>query len=208
MLATDDYDPFALETCDGIDDDCDAGVDESPAAEMCLPAGGREQACRAGACRPILCAPGTSDCNGADDGCETLGPCTSCPGGCAEDEDCVTGACLPCVPRVVRIPGASAPPRPGGLNVRCFDGPSSFVDSDCPVIECGTLQSWPFSYFDNRFSLGVTTYTSAGTLLRTTELVGTRYVYAAAADAMSETVELRGQDDATVTAPWTTFRNP
>ena len=92
--------------------------------------------------------------------------------------------------------------------MRCFDGPSSFVDSDCPVIECGTLQSWPFSYFDNRFSLGVTTYTSAGTLLRTTELVGTRYVYAAAADAMSETVELRGQDDATVTAPWTTFRNP
>ena len=199
--------PFARDACNGLDDDCDAAVDETPASEEC----GRDAVCFAGACR-ALCEPGYSDCNGdlgtvGGDGCETLGSCAGCAS-CAADEDCMGGSCVPCVPSLVSRPGATAPTPPVGLRVQCVDGPESFVEANCPVVQCGRLFTWPFTYTDNRFALGLSTYEDDVTFLRTTELTGPRYVYGASNDSLFMSVTFRGQHDLIGTTPWSTFRNP
>ncbi len=255
--------PGADEDCNGLDDDCDADVDEAPASDLCTTID-RERACIAGLCRDLICpvgfadcvfagdgcetetatdlsncgrcglvctdepgtvpvtcaasrcthvcAPGRSDCDGdlgsGGDGCETTGMCSTCPGGCADDQDCVAGMCVTCTPMLVPTSGALAPPPPGGLRVQCVDGPESFVDAPCPVIQCGGLFTWPLTYTDNRFSLGLATYRTDGTYLRTFELVGPRYVYAGSVDGMAMTVQFRGQHDIAASTGWTTFRNP
>jgi hypothetical protein len=205
--ASADRRPFAREACNALDDDCDAAVDEAPASDAC----GLDAACIAGICRP-LCGPGRADCNGdlgriGGDGCETVGSCPSCAG-CALDEDCVAGGCVPCTPTLVLRPGTTAPVPPAGLRVQCVDGPASFTDADCPVVQCGRLTTWPFTYTDNRFSLGLSTYEDDVTFLRTFELTGPRYVYDASLDPMTSSVTFRGQHDLTGTTPWSTFRNP
>ena len=199
--------PALDDACNGLDDDCDAAVDETPASEEC----GRDAVCFAGACR-ALCEPGYSDCNGdlgtvGGDGCETLGSCAGCAS-CAADEDCMGGSCVPCVPSLVSRPGATAPTPPVGLRVQCVDGPESFVEANCPVVQCGRLFTWPFTYTDNRFALGLSTYEDDVTFLRTTELTGPRYVYGASNDSLFMSVTFRGQHDLVGTTPWSTFRNP
>ncbi len=261
--------PNAPEACNGTDEDCDRSIDEAPADDMCASVEGSERTCRAGMCRPLVCAPGFADCVDDHDGCETFtdtsivhcgrcgSPCASepnanaprcafggcaaltcapgfndcdgnlgsggngcetngsCGGGgcgvgpaCAEDQDCIAGGCVPCTPAIVPTPGGLAPPRPAGLVVSCFDGPESFVNTDCPVVHCGRLVTWPFSYTDNRFSLGLTTYRDDGTFLRSLELMGPRYVWAMDINAPLQTNTYRGQHDDTAAVPWSVYRNP
>jgi len=99
--------PGAIETCNGVDDDCDALIDENLGTTTCGVggcqrtvnncAGGVPQTCTPG-------APGTEVCNGIDDNCdgsvdETLGTTTCGVGPCQRTVDnCVGGVSQTCTP--------------------------------------------------------------------------------------------------------------
>jgi hypothetical protein len=57
----------------------------------------------------------------------------------------------------------------------------------------------PFSYYDNRTSLGIAAFDDSGTLLGVLEAQGTRYAYAATVDTVGETVTFFGQEAETAT---------
>jgi hypothetical protein len=61
--------PMATEGCDGVDEDCDAHVDEGASATCAQP--GSTMECIGGQCTMIACDPLHFDCNGTtSDGCE------------------------------------------------------------------------------------------------------------------------------------------
>jgi hypothetical protein len=60
-----------VELCNGVDDDCDAIIDEG-ASDTCSSQHAHER-CAASACEIVACDYGFVDCDGdADDGCEQL----------------------------------------------------------------------------------------------------------------------------------------
>lgn len=76
--------PGARERCGigtggGVDDDCDAAIDEAPASSECTPTSlHQDRACLAAECRVVGCSEGWSDCDGnLMNGCETPGPCST-----------------------------------------------------------------------------------------------------------------------------------
>jgi hypothetical protein len=83
--------PLATEICNGVDDDCDGGLDE------CATVLGSRRACTAGVCRHVSCFPTyLGECNGDEsDGCETNlrdpANCGTCGNACADPEPCCNG---------------------------------------------------------------------------------------------------------------------
>lgn len=86
------------EVCDGVDNDCDGVVDETPAAASCSMRGNATAACSMGACS-YICNTGFGDCDGiATSGCETdtrsaHASCGACGRACASGDVCVGGRC-------------------------------------------------------------------------------------------------------------------
>jgi hypothetical protein len=87
------------ESCDGIDNDCDALVDEAPDS-LCMLAHA-ESTCAEGACAIVECEGYFADCNGDPlDGCETdratdPASCGTCGRACGAAETCEAGLCDP-----------------------------------------------------------------------------------------------------------------
>ena len=92
----------SVEECNGIDDDCDGGVDEGPASMLCPPgANVATTACTMGECTIVACNPLFADCDGSlATGCErpinTLTDCGGCGVTCSlshATETCSNGIC-------------------------------------------------------------------------------------------------------------------
>jgi hypothetical protein len=79
----------AIESCNGLDDDCDLSIDEGESEMICPAAANVSQtACIEGACTLVSCEMGFGDCNlDTADGCETplntLTDCASCGTACS-----------------------------------------------------------------------------------------------------------------------------
>jgi hypothetical protein len=129
-----------VETCDGVDNDCDGSTDEGLPADLC-PARDRATAtaCRAGACE-YACEAGWFNADGRwDNGCEctpTLGGVEWCDGvdndcdgtvdgpgcqRCTADADCAAAA-GPCLRAACNIGTGVCETTPLGVGEACDDG--------------------------------------------------------------------------------------
>ena len=168
------------------------------------------EVCNAGTCA-IVCSAGQTTCGPTTAPyCSALtdvNNCGSCGNACAVNKDCSggagIGACVTCTPKVAMVPVANAPPPPAGLKVTClangFTGP-------CPVVTCGQVTYWEFSYLDNRTSYGVVGYGPQNVIFKgPVELMGDRYINTISVNGANQTVSLTGQS-ATLVEPWALFQ--
>ena len=105
-----DVHPFAIERCNGVDDDCDTMIDEGAevACESALT--GSVAECLSGECVVVGCTAGRVDCNGAPgDGCEAdvcsdVTACNGCGRSCGgAGALCSAGTCLPSDAMAIQI---------------------------------------------------------------------------------------------------------
>jgi len=102
-----------------------------------------------------------------------------------------------------------SPKPPQDMDVVCVTGPDSFVESPtCPVIQWHGVHYWPFSYLDNRLSMGIVAYDRADQIVAQWEKPGARYVYAITIDPRSQTVTFYGQTNDAVTMTWAELGSP
>lgn len=110
-------------------------------------------------------------------------------------------------PQISSRPASSHPAIPEGMKMSCHSGPDSFeLAPDCPVIEWGELTFWPYSYDDNRMSVGAVAYDSAGNLCRSVEVPGSRYIWKITVDPDAETVTFWGQGNTDASVTWAALR--
>jgi hypothetical protein len=92
--------PFATETCDGADEDCDSAVDETPASSACMPANASASTCVSGRCEVDGCVAPFEDCDGRPaNGCEAdlssdSLSCGFCGDRCVAGGGCAGGNCI------------------------------------------------------------------------------------------------------------------
>lgn len=72
----------------------------------------------------------------------------------------------------------------------------------CPVLEFNGRSYWALSYTDNRGSLNVVGYDSAGVMTGEVELTGARYIYQMRVVEADSTVVLVGQGEREVRIRW------
>lgn len=110
------------------------------------------------------------------------------------------------IPVVVRVPLAQCPPIPDGMKMASMTGPNSptpdGTSDTCPIIQWQGRSYWPFSYIDNRYSMGIACYDQAGNLVGQVEKTGARYVWNITVDETSKKVTFYGQSNLTVTMTW------
>jgi hypothetical protein len=144
--------------------------------------------------------------------CSTLSTdrnnCGLCGNACAVGQDCVSGACQACAPRVTTDTSGGAVAAPSGTHISCFDSGTTFNSVPCPVLVCGARTFWAFSYSDNRTSFDVAGYLSTGALSKQAEYGGGRYLYKITLDAAGQKVNFVGQADGTASVPYSFFQTP
>ena len=107
-------------------------------------------------------------------------------------------------PQVVYIATGDAPQPPAGMQLVCVSVSNDGAPSSktCPVVQYQGITTWPFSYADNRMSLALVSYNSAGSVVATVEKPGARYAFDAESSDYTETVVFVGQSLKYVTATW------
>ncbi|MBV1776420.1 hypothetical protein KSF73_11945 [Burkholderiaceae bacterium DAT-1] len=109
------------------------------------------------------------------------------------------------VPVVIQVTTANAPVPPSGMKLACFtDANSTALSNACPVVSFDGVQYWPFSYMDNRMSIGLVGYRN-GQVVKQLELTGARYAWAISVDAGAESVRISGQANLSASTSWTSI---
>lgn len=112
-------------------------------------------------------------------------------------------------PTVAQVPSNAPPAVPSGMKVTCTPGPGTGAQSPtCPVLQWNGHTYWAFSYDDNRNSLGIVAYDSAGRVAAQWEKTGVRYVYAISVDPTGKTVTFAGQSDQKTSLAWSELTPP
>ena len=107
------------------------------------------------------------------------------------------------VPKIADVPRVSLPPIPAGLKATCLANPATTASSrTCPVVKYQGLTTWAFSFEDNRIAMALVTYDADNKVVRNVERNGARYIVNAAVGVKSRTVTITGQDNRTITVPW------
>lgn len=106
------------------------------------------------------------------------------------------------VPIVRPISLKHAPVLPSGMKLACKVGPNSNENADsCPVIWYNSINFWPFSYKDDRHSIGFVAYANHK-ILKQTELKGTRHAWKIVVNKDNQTVTIIGQNNKAVSTKW------
>jgi hypothetical protein len=101
------------------------------------------------------------------------------------------------------------PTIPAGMTVTCVINAVSGAEStSCPVIKYQGITTWALSFLDNRYSMGIVSYDSAGRIVNTVVKDGARYVYKITSDTAAQTVTIWGQSDRKIVLPWSAFGSP
>lgn len=112
-------------------------------------------------------------------------------------------------PQIATVPRASAPTPPSEMWALCTPNPNTGAPADtCPVIQYGGFTTWAFAYKDNRVAYGLVSYDAQGTIVKTAQLDGARYIYKMTVDPAAKTVDLWGQSNARVDVAWTDLPQP
>ena len=157
------------------------------------------------------CSDGDGNLYCADDLLTDRDNCGGCGIECAADEDCNSGQCETCMPELVELSSFSdlSVSTPSEVDASCYAGPDTFTSGSCDVVLCGQIETWPFSYSDNRGAVAVTRVDRGNEeLISVDERSGTRYIWDTTVDVDDETVTFFGQNEGTVTIPWTQVRLP
>jgi len=169
-----DISPSEREVCDGVDNDCDARIDELPEAlTSCTVTPAATVSCAAGSCSS-MCVPGFGDCDGlASNGCEAEvqsdvthcgATCTSCDdGNTATTDTCVAGVCHNDLPTLTSISVTpSGPSLAAGLTL-AFRATGSYSDSSTADITAMVTWSSTTSSVATIAATGVATGVTRGT---------------------------------------------
>jgi hypothetical protein len=142
-----------VEVCNGLDDDCDGVIDDSPkdAGGVCGSALGicslGINNCVSGVLKCVGATLGTAEvCNGADDDCDGVIDGTvpaGTPQSCTNTSDCASGlVCLPRAPSNAKI--CVQPPTDVGPQFVCGKPPDApCVNATGQVVTCGTAGATP-----------------------------------------------------------------
>jgi hypothetical protein len=110
-------------------------------------------------------------------------------------------------PAVESLAATAHPAMPAGLHNVCLVEPDTLQFSEtCPVVQWLGLTYWAYSHVDNRVSLTVVAYDSAGNVAGQWEKVGARYLWQITVDRAAATVTFHGQGDGVVTMSWDELR--
>ncbi|MBL4705220.1 MAG: LamG domain-containing protein [Flavobacteriales bacterium] len=89
------------------------------------------------------------------------------------------------------------------MKYTCLIVPSKLDSSnECPVIQWLGYTFWPFSYINNRTSLGIVAYDASGKVAAQWELPGVRYIYSITVNSANKTITFTGQSNQTGTLTW------
>ena len=175
----------------------------------CMTACDAGKVCNNGVCGVVCGALQTTCGTGAAATCHTpTAPNDCCGTLCALDKDCTAApACVACTPTTQTVMFTPAPPDSTLLKVACIDEALNPVP--CPVVKCGEITYFAFSYIDNRESLGIVGYDQNGGIVKPlVEKGGSRYIHTITINGGASTVTLNGQGGTTVTMPFSDFRLP
>ncbi len=112
-------------------------------------------------------------------------------------------------PQIATVPRASAPTAPSEMWALCTPNPNTGAPADtCPVIQYGGFTTWAFTYKDNRVAYGLVSYDAQGTIVKTAQLDGARYIYKMTSDPTAKTISLWGQSNARVDVAWADLPQP
>jgi hypothetical protein len=113
------------------------------------------------------------------------------------------------LPLIKLVKVSSVPVIPGGMKLYCPSGansPTVPVATTCPVIQYKGLNYWPFSYVDNRSSVGLVGYGADNKVVSVQEIRGTRYVWGITSDVTNRNVRINGQGSSSATVAWVDFK--
>jgi hypothetical protein len=92
---------------------------------------------------------------------------------------------------------------PAGLKVTCLSDPNRLdLTPNCPVVQVHGHTIWPFSFYDNRVSMALVAYDSAGKVVGQWVKDGARYIVDISVDVLTGTLTFRGQANDKVTLAW------
>jgi hypothetical protein len=161
--------------------------------------------CNNGACGIACSALQTTCGTGATATCHTpTAPNDCCGTLCGRDKDCSAAGCVACTPTTFTI-ATNPTPTDANLKVTCIN--AAFQPVACPVVRCGGVTFFAYSYLDNRTSLGIVGYDVNGAIVKgLVEKPGARYVETAS--VAGGNVTWTGQGAQTVIMPFSDFRVP
>ena len=107
---------------------------------------------------------------------------------------------MSCIPEMFKVLQGSRPAGkvPDGLKVSFGKDAGNNPTQSGPILAVGGFTLWPFSYYDNRVSLGMVMYDPKWNVTEMVEKTGTRYIYKMTIDANAKNVTFIGQSDAKV----------
>lgn len=109
-------------------------------------------------------------------------------------------------PVVMDVASTTAPARPAELKVACMQNATTLTPSTtCPVLYWGGYRYWMYSYIDNRSTMAIVAYDSAGGQVMRWERPGARYVWKIT--VTGNVVSFLGQATGVVTATLSDLRS-
>ena len=104
---------------------------------------------------------------------------------------------------IVQVSAKSHPTIPSGLKITCLSRPDALQSSStCPIVQSGGYTYWSYSYIDNRESMAIVAYDSAGNVVKQWNKDGARYIVEIISDPITNKVIFVGQSSRKIIMTW------